>query len=129
MTAMIKRQKASGHPVLLMMDANTDFDSPEMKKFMKATGLKNVFTTFHPLTPPPRTYDRGKSCLDMALGYDEAIRLVKAVGYLPFYELGPDDHRALFLDIDYEELKAKTCQDNVTRSHHAIPLLRRLAEV
>ena len=63
MMKMVKRQKASGAPVLLMMDANTAFDSLEMKKFMKATGLKNMFTTLHPMTKLPRTYDRGKSCL------------------------------------------------------------------
>ena len=128
MTALIKKKKASGHPVLLLMDANTDFDSPEMKQIMKETGLKNVFTALHPMRPLPRTYDRGKSCLDMALGCDEAIRLVKAVGYLPFYELGPDDHRAMLLDLDYEALKANTCTEDVTRSHHVIPSLRLPAE-
>ena len=129
MIEMVKRQKARRALVLLLMDANNTFDSPEMKKFMKATGLKNVFIALHPMTKPPRTYDRGKSCLDMALGCNETIELVKTVGYLPFYELGQDDHRVMFLNLHYDKLKAKTCSEDVTWSHHAIPSLQQPAEV
>ena len=89
MAKFVNQQKVSGAPVLLLLDANTPVDSKEMKQFMTATGLKNVFTACHPHTTLPRTYDRGRMCLDMALGCDDTIELVKAVGYLPFYELGP----------------------------------------
>ena len=129
MVKFVNKRKASGAPVLLLLDANTPVDSKEMKKFMKETGLKNVFTACHPHTSPPRTYDRGRTCLDMALGCDDAIDLVKAVGYLPFYELGPDDHRAMFLDLYYDKLKTPQCQEDQTRAHHAVPSLRRPADV
>ena len=129
MRAMVHRRKAAGAPVLLLMDANTAHDSKEMKEFMRSTGLKNVFTALHQRTIPPRMYDRGGSCLDMALGCDEAIQLVKAVGYLPFYELGPDDHRAMYLDLYYDQLQATESTEDVTRSHNAIPSLKKPADV
>ena len=96
---------------------------------MKATGLKTVFSALHPLTEPPRTYDRGKLCLDVALGCNDAIELVKAVGYLPFYALGPDDHRAMFLDLHYDKLKARSCKEDATRSHNNVPSLRHPTDV
>ena len=126
---MIKTQKASGAPVLFLLDANTAHDLTEMKKFMKATGLKNVFSALHPLVDPPRTYDRAKLCLDMALGCDDAIDLVKAIGYLPFYALGPDDHRAMYLDLNYDKMKARSCQEDATRSYNNVPSLQRPADV
>ena len=114
MAGMVKKQKTEGNPVLLLLDANTPINSPEMKRFMKQTGLKNVFTALHPMTPPPSTYDRGTACLDMALACEEGLKLIKCVGYLPFYALGPDDHRALFIDLYIEKLRHSGCEEDTT---------------
>ena len=63
LTKFIRDQKAKGSAVLLLMDANIAHDSKEIQKFTRNTNLCNVFTTQHPMTEPPRTYDRGKNAL------------------------------------------------------------------
>ena len=126
---MVNQKPKDESPVLLLMDANTPPDSKEMKKFMRKTGLKNLFRALHPTTPFPRTYDRGTSCLDFALASDDAIKLVQAIGYLPFYELGPDDHRSMFLDLYYDKIRSKQCMEDATQATNMTPSLRRPAEM
>ena len=104
LASMVLKQLKEGSPILLLMDANTPPDSTDMKKFMRKNGLKNLFRALHPTLPYPRTYDRGDTCIDFALVSDNAIPLIKAMGYLPFHTLGPDDHRAFFIDLYYDRL-------------------------
>ena len=96
---------------------------------MRHTGLKKLFRVLHPHAPFPRTYDRGLSCLDLALVCDKAIWLVKAMKYLPFYALGLDDHRALFIDFHYHRLRSQMCSEDPTRANHTTPSLWRPAQV
>ena len=129
MAQFVHTRKENGSPVLLLMDANTPHDSPEMNFFMRKTGLKNLFRVLHPHTPFPRTYDRGSSCLDLALVCDKAIKYIKSMGYLPFYALGPDDHRAFFIDLFYNRLRSNQCREDKTRATTATSSLRRPTEV
>ena len=96
---------------------------------MRKTGLKNLFRALHPTTPLPRTYDRGTLCLDFVLASNDAIKLVQAMGYLPFYELGPDDHRSLFLDLYYDKIRSKQCMEDATQATDTTPSLRRPAKM
>ena len=126
---MVINQAKNGCPVILLMDANSPPDSIAMKKFMRKTGLKNLFRVLHPTLPFPRTYDRGDTCIDFPLVSDDAIPLIKAMGYLPFYTLGPDDHRSFFIDLYYDKLRSKMCTENRTRATRATPSLRRPVEM
>ena len=99
--------KGRGEPVLLFMDANAGYRSREIRELERKTGLVNVIQSFHPDISMPRTYDRGRECIDFVLGCEDALHLVKKCGYLEFYALTPDDHRAMFIDIDTDQLQQK----------------------
>ena len=126
---MVLQQIKEGCPILLLMDANSPPDSKDMKMFMRKTGLKNLFRVLHPTLPYPRTYDRGDSCLDFALASEDAIPLIKKMGYLPFYSLGPDDHRSFFVDLYYDHLQSRQCMEDPTRATRTTPSLRRPVEM
>ena len=126
---MVNQQLKDGSPVLLRLDANTLHDSKDMKNFLCKTGLQNLFRALHPTLPHPRTYDHGNSCIDHALVSEDAIDMVKAMGYLPFYSLGPDDHRPLFVDLSYDQIRSEQCREDTTRATTATPSLRRPVEM
>ena len=111
---MVLKQIKDGYPVLLLMDANSPPDSKDIKKFLQKTGLKNLFKVLHPTLTYPRTYDIGDTCIDFALASDDAIPLIKAMGYLSFYSLGPDNHQSFFVDLYYDHLRSKQCMEDST---------------
>ena len=90
--------------VLLLMDANAGCNGTEKQIFLQTSGYRNIFATMHPDTPPPRTYGRGHLCIDLGFASPDAMEFVDECGYLPFYQIGPYDHRAVFLDINYNRL-------------------------
>ena len=104
---LIRTKKTHGQPVLLCMDANSGYTASDIKDLERKTGLVNVIQHFHPDIAMPRTYDRGRDCIDFFLGCEEALTYIKRCGYLEFYALTPDDHRAMFLDLDTDKLQGK----------------------
>ena len=74
------------------MDANSGLTDPDMIAFMEDTGLENVLLHKHPNTVPFHTYNRGKKALDMAFRCVQALRLIKKIGILAFYQILPSDH-------------------------------------
>ena len=107
MANLVRTKKTNGHPVLLFMDANSGYTARDIKEFERKTGLINVIQHFHPDVDMPRTYDRGRECIDFVLGCEDALEYIKRCGYLEFYALTPDDHRAMFLDLDTDKLQCK----------------------
>ena len=126
---LVNKQTTDGCPVLLLMDVTATPDSKEMKKFMHKTGLRNLFKVLHPTLPYPWTYDRGTTCIDMSFVSEDAIDLVKAMEYLPFYSLGPDDHRPKFVDLYYDRIRSKQCTEDNTRANSRTPSIKRPAEM
>ena len=101
----VESVKSKGHPILLFMDANSGYQQSDIKALERKTGLVNIIQHFHPDLEMPRTYDRGRECIDFVLGCEAALNLVKKCGYLEFYALTPDDHRPMFLDLDTDRLQ------------------------
>ena len=71
----------------------------------KNCNLKLVSDIKFPDSQLPRTYERGKKCLDM-LAISEGIPIlsIKAMWYLPFSVPMPSNHRAVFVDLDTDTL-------------------------
>ena len=105
----IEEKRNEGSPVLLFMDANSGYTERDIKDLERKTGLINVIQHFHPDIEMPRTYDRGRQCIDFILGSPDALEYIKRCGYLEFYALTPDDHRAMFADLDTTKLQLKQC--------------------
>ena len=117
-------------PVLLLMDAKAGWNSTEMiNKFMQASGFQNIFTTKHPETIPPWTYDRGKLCIDVGMASPDAMEYVEESGYLSSYQLGQYDHRAFFLDLNYNGLRKPSRPDWQQISAITTPSMKRPSEV
>ena len=77
--------------------------------------MKNVHKRNHNGTLP-RTYDKGKDCLDMiAISKTINDQAIKRCGMLPFYETMPSDHCALYCDIDVDHIFS---QVNVDPTKH-----------
>ena len=91
------------------MDANSGHTEGDIRELERKTGLINIIQHFHPDLDMPRTYDRGRQCIDFILGSEDALELIKRCGYLEFYALTPDDHRAMFVDLDTNKLQQKQC--------------------
>ena len=125
----MKSLRQQNIPVLLLMDANAGWNSTEMKHFLQTSGFQNIFTTNHPDTQPPRTYDRGRLCIDLGFASPDAMEFVNECGYLPFYHIGPYDHRAFFLDLNYNRLRKPGCSAWQTISVLTTPSIKRPSEV
>ena len=125
----IKDLRRQNFPVLLVMDANAGWNSAEMNQFKQATGLIHIFTAKHPTVTPPRTYDRGTTCIDPGFASPDAMDFIQECGYLPFYFLGPYDHRGFFIDLMYARLKKPGRTQWQTISITTTPSMKRPSEV
>lgn len=64
----------------------------------------------------PATYERGQKCLDMvAISNSLPISVIKAMGYLPYSDPIPSDHRAVYVDL-YTKTLFGTCIPDLTKS-------------
>ena len=97
--------KGQGHPILIFLDTNSGHQQRDIEKLERQTGLINIIQHFHLDLTMPRTYNRGRECIDFVLGCEEALQLIKKCGYLKFYALTPDDHRSMFVDLDTDRLQ------------------------
>ena len=104
-TKYVESVRGQGHPILLSMDANSGYTARDVQELERQTGLINVIQYLHPDLDMPRTYDRGRECIDFFLGCETAISMIKKCGYLEFYAVTPDDHRSMFCDLDTDKLQ------------------------
>ena len=104
----------SGQEVCLAMDANTWTTAEEMNTFLVDTGMVNVYDILYPNKDHPRTFFRGKGCIDGFFITPGLQPMILRMGYAPFYAMGPYDHRFAYLDFDRKTLF--THKVDVTRS-------------
>ena len=123
----VESVRSKGHPFLLFMDANSGHQQRDVKELERTTGLINIIQHFHPDLDMPRTYDRGRDCIDVVLGCEEALRIVKKCGYLEFYALTPDDHQSLFVDLDTDRLQQRRHPD--AAQSNSAPSLKKPSQV
>jgi hypothetical protein len=99
----IKEKRASGHSVILMMDANEGlFDKASgVATFFQETGLVDVIGNKHGYENDPPTYKRGTKRIDFVACSPDIVEHVKRAGIAPFGEgKATSDHRLLFIDIN-----------------------------
>jgi hypothetical protein len=64
--------------------------------------MVDTFALKHPTIIHPKTYFRGKHCLDYILATPYIAKAIDKVGYAPFYEMGKYDHRLLYIDLNWD---------------------------
>ena len=92
------------HKIIICADINDDVGHEfqnQWNSVMEEAGMQHIIQTMHDHRALPRTYDRGKRCLDTIMISDniENDSLLRS-GILPFYSVTVSDHRAMYLDID-----------------------------
>ena len=100
----IVREKKEGTEIILGMDANTNAKAEELKTLRLHTSLVDVFKVKHPTKEHPRTYFRGKECLDYIYASPHIAQGISSAGYAPFYAMGKYDHRLLYVDIHWDHI-------------------------
>ena len=93
-----------GTEVCLAMDSNTWSTSEEMNTFLADTGMLNAYDLLYEGKEHPRTFFRGKGCIDQFIITPGLKHLILRMGYSPFYAMGPYDHRFAYLDFDRQRL-------------------------
>jgi hypothetical protein len=93
-----------GTEVILSMDANTSATSEELATLRVNTNMVDAFKTKHPTMSHPKTYYRGRHCLDYVYVTPYLAQSIERVGYAPFYEIGKYDHRLLYVDFRWERV-------------------------
>ena len=96
------------HKVIINADINDDAGvefTNQWNDMLKEVGMRNIVQCKHNNRSLPRTYDRGRRCLDCIavsenIKNDDVIRC----GILPFYSLSASDHRPIYVDFDTDAL-------------------------
>ena len=112
LTTQIQKLKGQGHDIIVVGDTNSDIHNHKrIEEFLHENEMYNVIQGKHK-NPGPATYDRGTKCLDL-IAVSNTIKnssIVKC-GYLPFYQGIFSDHRAMYVDINTEDLFQRTLPD------------------
>ena len=95
--AQLKTWKDNGEQLILMIDCNEDVSSAPIKNTFRDVGMKEAL--IHQNNTLHATFHRGSTPID-GIFTSPTINLVHG-GYLPFGDF-PSDHRALWIDIQYE---------------------------
>jgi exonuclease III len=99
----LKQLQAKKHELLLIGDFNEALGEDEngMSKICSDIGLIDLVATVHGTTDIA-TYSRGKKRLDYALGTQHVSVALRLCGYEPFQYRMSSNHRAFFLDFDFD---------------------------
>ena len=82
LSAKMQQFQEEGHEIILMLDANSDFDDVQFLQMIIKHNLLDLHLNLTSLTPPPESYRRGKK-----------VRLHPWVfGYFPGSSKGWWDH-------------------------------------
>lgn len=89
----------SGYSTILMIDANSTLDDPQLLNFTATCGLHDL----HSYDPPPSTYiGSANRRIDFIFGCNNARRYVIRSGSLAYTEGPQSDHRSLYVDLSSE---------------------------
>ena len=101
LTSAIKQWQQT-QDIILMIDANEHFDSPQsaISKLAASCNLVDIIATRHQQATNTATYSRGTKRIDFILISENIAPAVTRCGLLPFYEGIHSDHRGSFIDLD-----------------------------
>ena len=105
-----------GHEIILMLDANSDFDDVQFLQMIIKHNLLDLHLNLTSLTPPPESYRRGKKKIDFILGSLAISQAVVRGGIMDYNNgLKYSDHQALFIDMNEGRLFSAKGQDLITQ--------------
>ena len=109
------------HKVILTSDINDEAGAEfnhGWNIMMNELGLRNIIQTNHQKRTLPRTYDRGSRCLDI-IAVSENIKPqdILRCGIMPFYTLSASDHRALYIDLNTDNIFGVVSPDLTNHTH------------
>ena len=78
--------------------------SEEMSTFLADSGMLNAHDLLYEGKDHPRTFFKGKGCIDQFIITPGLKPLIQRMGYSPFYAMGPYNHRFAYLDFDRQKL-------------------------
>lgn len=136
-----------GDAIILGADINSNARDPAIQIMCEEWGLIDVHASTHPNLSPAATCDKNRSNIPVDVIWVSPGLLPVSCGYLPFdhHPIGNADHRALWLDIPYQQffgqwvpstpqqppsrlslhdpatIKKYTDQVNKAHLHHKIP--------
>ena len=95
--------QASGHAILLMLDANSCIKTDrQFSEFVQSCGLHDL----HSLDPAPSTFiGTADSRIDFMFGCDTVLQHMVRSGTLSYTEGPQSDHRSLFVDLSSEFIR------------------------
>lgn len=94
---LIRSLQASGHQILLMLDANSDLSTDySFSEFLSSSDLHDL----HQSNSPPSTYiGSAHRRIDYMLGCSSLLKSSRRSGALSYFEGPQSDHRGLFADL------------------------------
>ncbi|KAI2498315.1 hypothetical protein MHU86_16185 [Fragilaria crotonensis] len=100
--SQIQRLQASGHMIILMMDANATMETDSgFDSFLRTCNLVDL----HQHSPAPSTYIGAASRrIDFMFGCLSVQQYVTRSGTLSYYEGPQSDHRGMYIDVCVNEL-------------------------
>ena len=111
----IMELQEENYSVILMLDANSTLDDPQLLDFLATCGLHDL----HSNDPSPSTFiGSANRRIDFIFGCDEARRYVIRSGSLAYTEGPQSDHRSLFIDLSPDFIKMPKWQ-----SVHSCPAI------
>ena len=102
----IQSHQARNHDIIIGGDFNetTDKHHSGLMRLLTTTDLVDPFLHHHPTLPTFNTYARGSQRIDAIFCSPTIIPMINAIGYAPYNWVTNSDHRAIFLDIQSQQL-------------------------
>ena len=114
MEKTIKQLHSENSYVILMGDMNENLNrrGNRIETLLTKCGMKNAaMERFGDHIELPRTYQRGKNCLDLIAVSDTKENIIRKVGFLPFHSEFCTDHRVEYIDLDLDKLVGNPIPD------------------
>ena len=120
MAKIIHYLQSMSHHIIICGDANEDMNDRSQnntwRNMLNNCNMRLASDIKFPGESLPITYERGKKCLDMiALSASLPISIIQGMGYLPYSDPIPSDHRAVYIDLDSKVLFGTQIPD-ITKS-------------
>jgi hypothetical protein len=105
MQRLIRDFQASGHDIVLMMDANEPCGpGTGVDRLISTCGLADAHASSTATTPAPATHQRGSQTIDFILISPRLVTAISAVTILALNDGYASDHRALDVDFNSSRL-------------------------
>ena len=99
----IQKDLSQNNEIILCGDFNEGIDSTEgTHERLEQLGLTNILT--ERIGDLPRTFIRGKVCIDHIYTTQRVAEALTSVGIAPFNFFLPSDHRAIYIDINIRDI-------------------------